>query len=179
MDFKIRDEILEKALINKPKDYMKLEQEIKQSLQMNRQVQVLFSKEFFDDKTDGVISETKLDEMVKPGIVSSLANLSPGVQNFFSGMHFISWFTSSGIIILVILVLICYCRARRNKNRSKYMEMRPVEYERRNEPGNDGKIVINVGKEDKRKENEVNIANKRRGDIIKLIRSRSTNDIKK
>ena len=158
---------------------MHLESEMKQSLQMKRQVQELFSKEFFDDKTDGVISETKLDEMVKPGIVSSLASLSPGVQNFFSGMHFISWFTSSGIIILVVLVLICYCRVRRNKNRSKYVEMRPVKYERRNEAGNDDRIVINVGKEDGRKDDDANLAIRKRGDIVRLLKSKSTNDVKK
>ena len=47
VDFEIRDEILEKLLVNKPKDYMKLEQEMRQSFQMNRQVQELFSKVFF------------------------------------------------------------------------------------------------------------------------------------
>ena len=57
--------------------------------------------------------------------------------------------------------------------------MSPVRFERRNEPRNDDKIVINVGKEDKMKENEINITNKRREDILRLIRSKSTNDIKK
>ena len=36
VDFEIRDEILEKALKNKPNDYMKLEQNIERSLQMSR-----------------------------------------------------------------------------------------------------------------------------------------------
>ena len=78
MDFEIRDEILEKALTNKPKDYMKLEQDIERSLQMNRQVQKLFSKEFFDHKTKEIVSKAKLDQMTKPGIVASLSSLTPG-----------------------------------------------------------------------------------------------------
>ena len=77
VDFEIRDEILEKTLTSKPSDYMKLKQNIERSLQMNRQVQKMFSKEFFDQKTGNLSPQVKLDQMAEPGIVASLSNLSP------------------------------------------------------------------------------------------------------
>ena len=106
---------------------------------------------------------------MKSGIVTTLASLSPGVQKLFSGMHVISWLTSSGVIKTVTLVIVCYCRARRKRSRQPYCKSVPVRYERRNESGESEKIIINVGKNNEAEERKVYLSNQRKKDIIKLI----------
>ena len=107
--------------------------------------------------------------MAKPGIVATLASLSFGVQKLFSGMHVISWLTSSGVVITVILVIVCYCRARRKRSRQPYCETVPVRYERRNESGESEKIIINVGKNNEAEERKMYLSSQRKKDIIKLV----------
>ena len=82
--------MLSRAISNKPKDYLRLEQDVKQSMLVSRQDQRLFSKEFFDSKTEKEISTTKLDHLTNPGIVAMMAEMSPAAQSIMTGVHFIS-----------------------------------------------------------------------------------------
>ena len=91
-----------------------------------------------------LISEPKLDHIIRPGLVASLSSLTPGVQNFFSGMHFLSWFTSSEIILVIVVTLICYCRACMKRNNNSYMNMTPVRYEANHGKIGSDKVKINL-----------------------------------
>ena len=149
VDFELRDEILEKALVNKPKDYIQLERNMEESMRVNRQIQKMFSKELFDRKTGGTSQQTKLDQIAKPGIVASLSTLSPGAQAFVLGMHFISWMTSSGVMLVIIILTVCYCRGRVKKNSRSGGSLIPIRYEKPMKEGKLESVTINVGQHGK------------------------------